>query len=197
MPVSASLIVVNWLQHCSSIQPSSFEDGGRCALCNGGLHVRSNSHGSRRAFFYGCTSHYNRGETVCPHVRLWPMEEIDRELMATLCTDVLTPAVAEEVVSGARAAFEASGRPENLAGARKQLATVERELERLTAAVALTTDPLPALVERIRRAESARQQLVERLDLARQRVEPKWSDIEQRVRRALTQLARAIFWQHR
>ena len=31
---------------------------GRCALCRGGLHVRSRSHGKRRAFFYACTSHY-------------------------------------------------------------------------------------------------------------------------------------------
>jgi hypothetical protein len=51
---------------------------GRCALCRGGLHVRSRSHGHKRAFFYACTSHYNSGPEVCSHVDQWPMDEIDR-----------------------------------------------------------------------------------------------------------------------
>jgi DNA invertase Pin-like site-specific DNA recombinase len=58
---------------------------GRCALCRGGLHVRSRSHGRRRVLFYACTSHYNRGPEVCPHVEQWPMDAIDREVLAAQC----------------------------------------------------------------------------------------------------------------
>ena len=50
-----------------------------CAYCGGGLTVRTDNHGSkgarRRAFFYACTSHYNRGPAACAHVDLWPMDD--------------------------------------------------------------------------------------------------------------------------
>jgi hypothetical protein len=55
---------------------------GRCALCRAGLHVRTRSHGRRRAFFYACLGHYTRGPAVCPHVQQWPMEGLDREVLA-------------------------------------------------------------------------------------------------------------------
>ena len=63
----------------------------RCAICSGGLHVRSHAHGQRRAFFYACTAHYNRGPEVCSHVDKWPMDEIDREVVATLAEIISGP----------------------------------------------------------------------------------------------------------
>jgi transketolase len=90
------------------------------------------------------------------------MEEVDRELMATLCTDVLRPAVAEEVIAAARAQFEASRRPDTHAATRAELATVERELSRLAEAIATGDAPVPALMDRWRRAEASRQHLVDR-----------------------------------
>jgi hypothetical protein len=81
---------------------------GRCALCGGGLHVRSRSHGKRRVFFYACTAHYNKGPAVCPHVDLWPMEELDQEVLATITGNVLTPDLVEEVIVAAREMFDGS-----------------------------------------------------------------------------------------
>ena len=159
---------------------------GRCALCKGGLHVRSRSHGSRRAFFYACTSHYNRGEAVCPHLTLWPMDEIDREIMATLCSDVFRPSVAETVVAAARKQFEAALRPEAHVAVRAELAKAEREVERLTEAIASGGAAIPAVMDRLRRAETTRQQLVERVAATPVTTPPKWADIERRIRRNLT-----------
>ena len=73
----------------------------RCGVCGGGVHVRSHPHGGRRAYFYACTSHYNKGPEVCPHVEQWPMEELDREMLATLTEEVLDPARTDEVVATA------------------------------------------------------------------------------------------------
>ena len=147
--------------------------------------MRSRSHGSRRAFFYACTSHYNRGETVCPHLTLWPMDEIDREIMATLCSDVFRPSVAESVVAAARTQFEAALRPEAHSTARAELAKAEREVERLTEAIASGGAAIPAVMDRLRRAEATRQQLVERLAATPVTTPPKWADIERRIRKNL------------
>ena len=97
---------------------------GRCALCNGGLHVRTRSQGRRRAFFYACTSHYNRGPEVCPHVDLWPMDAIDRKVLSEMAGQVLAPALADEIVSAARDLYEASAQPETGDQLRDELATV-------------------------------------------------------------------------
>jgi hypothetical protein len=125
---------------------------------------------------------------VCSHVSLWPMEDVDREVMATLCTDVLRPSIASEIIAKARERFEASRRPDDQAASRKQLATVERELERLSEAIALSDAPVRALVERMSRAEATRQQLVERLSVSRDTAQPVWSDLERRVSRNLSAL---------
>jgi DNA invertase Pin-like site-specific DNA recombinase len=100
---------------------------GRCALCRGGLHVRSRSHGRRRAFFYACTSHYNCGPEVCPHVEQWPMEAIDREVLAAIAGDVLKPELVDEVVAAAGTMFEASLRSDDRDQRRRDLEAVERE----------------------------------------------------------------------
>ncbi len=72
---------------------------GRCGLRRGGLHVRSQASGGRRAFFYPRTSHYNKGPEVCTRVDQWPMEELDRELLATLTEDVLSPDLTDEAIA--------------------------------------------------------------------------------------------------
>ena len=37
----------------------------RCAECGGTLTVRSRGNGTRRAFFYACSSFHHRGRAVC------------------------------------------------------------------------------------------------------------------------------------
>ncbi len=158
---------------------------GRCALCRGGLHVRSRSHGRRRAFFYACTSHYNRGPEACPHVEQWPMEALDNAVLAKIAGDVLRPALVEEIVIEARAMFEASQRTDDRARLRRELETVEREQRRLTEAIAAGADA-PVLIERLRVTEARRREIAALIEAQQTRHAPAWREIECRVRQSVT-----------
>jgi hypothetical protein len=63
---------------------------------------------------------------------------------------------------------------------------VERDLERLAEAIASGGDPIPELMDRLRRAEVTRQHLLDRVRATPVTTQPKWSDIERRIRRSLT-----------
>ena len=157
---------------------------GRCALCRGGLHVRTRAHGRRRAFFYACTSHYNRGPEVCQHVEQWPMEEIDRAVLAAIAGDVLNPEVSEEIVRTARTLFGASAQTDDRDRVARELEAVEREQARLTEAVAAGAD-VPVIVERLRATERRRRELTTALEARTARRTPAWAEIERRMRRSL------------
>ena len=61
-------------------------------------------HGVRCAaagkYFYACTAHCNKGPEVCPHGDLWPMEEIDHELLATIAEQFTS--ATEELITESR-----------------------------------------------------------------------------------------------
>jgi site-specific DNA recombinase len=155
---------------------------GRCALCRGGLHVRTRAHGRKRAFFYACTSHYNRGPEICPHVDQWPMDEIDRSVLAKMAGDVLNPDLAEEIVQTARELYVAPAPAlDDRDQLRHDLDMVEREQARLTDALAAGAD-VPVLVERLRTTERRRQELITALVPRTTRQAPAWDEIERRVR---------------
>ena len=158
---------------------------GRCGICGGGLHVRSRAHGKRRAFHYACTSHYNRGPSVCPHVEQWPMAEIDRAVLGAIAGDVLAPDLVEEIVTEARVQFEASNGPDARDHLRRELDTIEREQVRLTDAIAAGADA-PVLVERMKATERRRRDLTASLEAQQGHRRPPWREIERRVRRSLT-----------
>ena len=158
---------------------------GRCALCGGGLHIRSRAHGKRRAFFYACTSHYNRGPTVCSHVEQWPMGAIDRAVLTAIGGDVLTPNLVEDVVRAAREQFEASTRSDSQNQLKRDLETVKREQTRLADAIAGGAD-VPLLVDRLQATERRRRDLIASLEARQGRRQPVWRDIERRVRHSLT-----------
>ena len=158
---------------------------GRCALCRGGLHVRSRSHGRQRAFFYACTSHYTKGPDVCAHVQQWPMDGLDREVLKAIAGDVLKPELAEEIVAAAREMFEASERSDDREDRRRELEAVQREQERLTDAIAAGAD-VPVLVARLRATELKRRALEAQLQgHDKTPTRPSWTTIERRVRQSL------------
>ena len=113
---------------------------GRCAMCRGGMHVRSRSHWQRRAFFYACTSHYDRDPEVCPHVEQWPTDAIDHAVLAAIAGDVLKPDLVAEVLAAAKEIYLASSK-RGLSERRYPRARVsEREQGRLTEALAAGAD---------------------------------------------------------
>lgn len=163
----------------------------RCALCGGGLHIRSRSHGRRRAFFYACTSHYNRGPEICSHVEQWPMEEIDREVIEEINEAVFgrknTLGPADELVTAAREMFDASFQPARHDALRRELAGIEQEVRNLTDMAAAGAKDIPALVDRLQCAEGRRRELVAALAQARLGTSrTSWCEIERRLRKQIT-----------
>ena len=77
----------------------------RCATCEGGMCVRSRSHRGRRRHFYGCTSYWQRGHTVCPNRLEVRMGDTDDAVLAAVAGVVLVPEVVDEVVAGVLAAL--------------------------------------------------------------------------------------------
>ena len=136
----------------------------RCGSCNGSIYVKSRSHGKRRAYFYGCTSFHLRGSSVCSNSLEVPMDRSDLAVLASIERDVLQPDV---IAATLRKTLERL-KPQAAAaqGARqeveKRLQTVERDLERLTAAIT-AGGQLSTIVLAIKERETARDQL--RLDL--------------------------------
>jgi site-specific DNA recombinase len=133
----------------------------RCAWCNGGVHVRSRPHDRKQVHFYACTSHFNRGESVCRNLVQVPMGEVDRSVLNAI-GDILTPNLVDEVIARVRQLVEPNGRDdirERIAG---DLAAADTQVANLAEAIAMGGD-VPALVARLKIADARR------LELARQR----------------------------
>ena len=155
-------------------------------MCRGGLHVRSRSNGRKRAYFYACTAHFNRGPQACPNDAQWPMEEINDEVLGTLSGDVLTPALVDEVMAEARRMFEASARTSHRDDLERELATLDRQLARMTDAIATGAGTITALVERLRTTDERRREVAALIEQARRPVpQVSWRDVERRMRQNL------------
>ena len=128
-----------------------------CGACGATLHVRSRSHGRRRAFFYGCTAHHHRGPSVCCNDVELPMVETDEALLTTFEAQLLHPAVVQQAIREAVAQLSAASDtpPARAEAMRDELSTVTAKLDRLTQAVVLGGD-LPTLVAEMKALERRR-----------------------------------------
>jgi hypothetical protein len=140
------------------------------------------------AFLYACTSHYNRGTGVCPHVDLWPMGEFDREVVATI-----VEAVMGNDISSAARSLQRPGGCSTIPHNQNKWISCSAEwggragTSQLTEALATGTQQVPILVERLRATEAKRRQLLTQLEQCRRTSQrPAWHDIEKRIRRSLT-----------
>jgi DNA invertase Pin-like site-specific DNA recombinase len=133
--------------------------GGRVFgyCCGATLHVRSRSHGRRRAFFYGCTAHHHRGPSVCRNDVELPMVETDEALLTTFEAQLLHPEVVQQAIREAVAQLSAASDtpPARAEAICEELSTVTAKLDRLTQAVVLGGD-LPSLVAEIKALERRR-----------------------------------------
>jgi site-specific DNA recombinase len=128
-----------------------------CGACGATLHVRSRSHGRRRAFFYGCTAHHHRGPSVCRNDVELPMVETDEALLTTVEAQLLHPEVVHQAIREAVAHLSAAADtpPAHAAAMREELSHVTAKLDRLTQAVVLGGD-LPTLVAEMKALERRR-----------------------------------------
>ena len=61
----------------------------RCAWCGGTLAAHTRAHGGTRVAFYGCSSFWTRGASVCRNNLAIRVDAIDAEVLATLRDDIL------------------------------------------------------------------------------------------------------------
>jgi site-specific DNA recombinase len=158
----------------------------RCAVCSGGLMVRTGSGaGRRRAFSYCCSGHHNRGRAVCKNAVQVDMQAVDRAVLQGL-GEVLTPDLVEDVVARVRELVEGD-RPRHGEETRRSLAAAEAEVERYAAAIAIAGD-VTAVVRRLQEAEERRQALAARLRTLEggpRNTPIAWADVESQVRACL------------
>ena len=117
----------------------------RCGVCGGGIGVISRSHGAKRAHFYGCIANHKRGATVCANALELRMEGVDRAVLGTLADDVLSPRIVDAVVAGVLDALRPDRVDDAHTAAAAELVIVDREIARITEAIATGGD-IPALV---------------------------------------------------
>ena len=117
----------------------------RCAVCGGGLGVTSSQRKGRRLFTYACTAYHKRGTTVCGNGLALPIERIDDDVLQALAGDVLRPAVVMAVIDGVLEEMNPQAQAGELARLRAEALTVDREMERLTEAIAAGSQLGPLL----------------------------------------------------
>ena len=72
----------------------------RCACCGGSMTVRSRAHGSKRFYYYICSSDDSRGKSVCGNSLLLPMKGADQEIIGKV-SFLLDPEIVEGAISDA------------------------------------------------------------------------------------------------
>jgi DNA invertase Pin-like site-specific DNA recombinase len=144
-----------------------------CAHCNGGMEIRSRSHGRTRVPFIGCSSYQRRGRAVCPVKLTVPESNANAAVLASLKRCLLNERVLEAAVH--RAVALICEPDDDGSAVRRQLDQVERELERLTRAIELGGGEVSVLVAALRVKEQQRRDLRARvrvLDDSPMRFEP-------------------------
>jgi site-specific DNA recombinase len=130
----------------------------RCAVCGAGFGVTSRSHGHERAYFYACTAYHKRGTAICENSLAMRIERIDEAVLGTLGGDVLRPAVIMAVLDGVIEAMSPRTLARDVEELRADLRTVERELLRLTNAIAAGGD-LGSLLDALKARQARRDEL--------------------------------------
>jgi hypothetical protein len=115
--------------------------------------------GSARQYSYGCLVDNKRGRNVCANRLTLPIERVDMAVLARIGGDVLKPAIVDAVISGALEALQPRSQEETAERYRAELAAIERELGRLTEAIA-AGGPVPALLGAVQTRQARRDELV-------------------------------------
>jgi site-specific DNA recombinase len=133
----------------------------QCACCGASMTVRTRGRGRQR-YFYVCASYDHRGQTVCANGMPLPMDAADDAVLTKLEDYVLDPDVIEGAILDAvqelrpsRAASEA--RRMTL---KKDLRQVDKEQDRLVAAVSAGGGPIEALTRALRDREQQRARIL-------------------------------------
>lgn len=135
-----------------------------CGQCGGGMMIRTRDWKRMRRPYYLCANYHHRGTSVCKNGLEILMATADRALLDTLSEELLQPEVIEHAIERAVALLRAD--PADAEAERRTLrdevATVEREIERLTAAI-VQGGELGPLVDALKAREQRRDTLQARI----------------------------------
>lgn len=159
----------------------------RCAVCGGGLCVMNHGNGSGNGRSYGCLAHHKRGAAVCQNGLRLSLARVDEAVLQKLGHDVLRPAVVMALVDGVLTMMRPETRAGEDARLRAELQEVDREVGRLTEAIARGGQLAP-LLDALTRRQARRDELTASLAAleayAPQRFNRK--SIEEQVREHIT-----------
>jgi DNA invertase Pin-like site-specific DNA recombinase len=126
-----------------------------CAVCTGTMFVQRHGSPDRDFFAYMCTRHHTRGRSVCPNGLEASMVLADEAVLAAIEHDLLSVPVLETALAKAVQALQPAAEDGRLHGLRKDLATLDREVANLTAAIA-AGKPLEGLLAALQTREQQR-----------------------------------------
>jgi len=129
-------------------------------MCGGGMGVIKRTHGRHRVGFYGCLAYQKRGTTVCANNLLVRMENIDTAVLGTIGGDVLKPKIIDAVIAGVKDAMKPANITRETAKRKREIASLEQEIGRLTEAIALSSTPVPTLLEALQTRQRRRDELI-------------------------------------
>lgn len=86
------------------------------------------------------------GAGVCGNRLVLPLERIDEAVLGTLSGDVLKPAIIEAVIARVLDAMMPAAMSRESKRCHAEFAAIDREIARLTEAIAVTTTDLPTLL---------------------------------------------------
>jgi site-specific DNA recombinase len=136
----------------------------QCAECGGSITLVAGHAGKTRAK-YGCSHHWQRGNTICTNSLLISRDELEVRLLAGLQKSVLR----EDMIDYAVKQFERqvqdgiSKLDDELARLRKRKAELHEEVNNLAEAVAKSGYQSPALIEKIAERERELREITDRL----------------------------------
>jgi site-specific DNA recombinase len=131
-----------------------------CGCCEGALVVRTRPHGRRRDPRLGCWYYHTRGRRVCSNRWEASMTGLENTVLTAIEEDVLAPDIVEESIARALEIVAAGAiEPDTSAVIRRQIAALDRELERLTALAAAGGADIPTVLEALRTRQERRRVL--------------------------------------
>lgn len=138
-----------------SVSPYLLTNLLTCGSCGGTMRVRTGTHGTTRARFYGCSGYHDRGRAVCSNGADVPMADADGVVLESLLdnvldTDLLTAAIDEAV------RLLCVSTPDDRAGhLEAELQRIDDERGRYVAAIG-AGGQLPGLLEALQQREASR-----------------------------------------
>jgi len=93
---------------------------------------------------------------VCANNLVIRMESIDKAVLATIGGDVLKPKIIDAVIAGVKDAMKPANITRENATRKREIASLEQEIDRMTEAIASSSTPVPTLLEALQTRQRRR-----------------------------------------